>query len=188
MTRISPALIALTLLAACSQEQPAEDAPAATATPEPTVAAREFKFTTLDDCPVLKSNPDEAGYFESECKGEGGYKLRVIESDLRQTVSVIAPDGTSTGLDLSAVSGGGFSELGDTVEWRGVTEGGSFTPDALILRHEVVTDPEGENEISYLVAVKLAGTPCAIAKIEPGVGQNGRAREAADAGGECLAS
>jgi len=190
--------LACLLLAACSggeqeQAQPSpspETSPAAlpaqSASPE--MPLRISTYTSLDDCPVLRSNPDEGGFYESECPGEAGYKLRVTESDLRQTVAVIAPDGASHGLRLSSVSGGGFSELGDTVEWRGTTKGGVFVPDALVLRHEVVTDPEGEKEVSYLVAVRLAGTPCAVARIAPGPGQNEKARAAADAGGKCLAA
>jgi hypothetical protein len=189
MTRIRPApLFAAALLAACSQEQPADETPSPTATPAAlaAVAGREFKYTSLKDCPLLKANPDEAGYFESECPGEGGYKLRVIESDLRQAVTVISPGGTSAALDLSALTGGGFSKLGDTVEWRGMARRGGFTPDALILRHAVATDPEGGPDISWLVAVKLASTPCAVATIKPGPAQNENARSAADAGGDCL--
>lgn len=180
-----PALFALAL-AACSQEQPTEETPTAAPAPEATVAGRAFEYTSLKDCPVLESNAEEAGYFLSECLGKAGYKLRVIESDLRQTVEVVSPGGQATALDLAAVTGGGFSRLGDTVEWRGVTRDGALVPDALILRHAVVTDPEGKNEVSYLVAVKLTETPCAIAKIPPGPGQNEKARAAADEGGDCL--
>ena len=188
--------LACLLLAACSrgeEEQaqpfPSPETPAALAGPS-AGPERVSAYTSLDDCPVLRSNPDEGGFYESECPGEAGYKLRVTESDLRQTVAVVAPDGASHGLHLASVSGGGFSELGDTVEWRGSRQGGVFVPDALVLRHEVVTDPEGEREVSYLVAVRLAGTPCAIARIAPGPGQNEKARAAADAGADahCLAT
>lgn len=178
-------LIAAALLAACSQEQPADEAPSAAPSPA-TTPAREFRFTSLADCPLLESNPEEAGYFLYECPGESGYALRVIESDLRQTVEVVAPGGERTGLELAVGTGGGFSELGDTVEWRGTARDGVFAPDALILRHAVVTDPEGRNEVSDLVAVALAPAPCVIARIAPGPGQNEQARQAADAGGECM--
>ena len=182
-------LFAISLLTACSKEKQPEEAPSAS--PEPTEApsaapGRIFTYTSLEDCPVLESNPDEAGYYLSECKGEGGYKLQVIESDLRQTIEVIAPDGKETGLNLSSVTGGGFSHLGKNVEWRGAVKDGSFAPDALILRHDVVTNPEGTKTESWLVAVKLTGTPCPIARIAPGPEQNQQARDAADARGACL--
>ena len=188
MTRCS-ALLALTLLAACSSGKKDEASPSPTPTPAASAApapGRIFTYTGLEHCPVLESNPDEAGYSLSECQGEGGYKLQITESDLRQTVTVIAPGGVKTELDLGSVTGGGFSHLGPKAEWRGALKGGAFAPDALILRHAVVTDPEGERSVSYLVAVRLAPVPCPIARIEPGPEQNERARAAADAGGTCL--
>ena len=191
MTRTS-ILFAAVLLSACSSGEKEEQAepsatPEATAapTPAPTVG-RIFSYTSLEKCPVLESNPEEAGYYLSECKGEGGYKVRVIESDLRQTVEIISPAGAKTGLELSSVTGGGFSHLGKNAEWRGPLKDGVFAPDALVLRHEVVTDPEGKNTVSYLVAVKLDGTPCVTARIAPGPEQNAEARAAADAKGACL--
>ena len=190
MTRCS-VLLALTLLAACSSGKKDEASPSPTPMPTPAASAapapgRIFTYTGLEGCKVLESNPDEAGYYLSECQGEGGYRLQVTESDLRQTVTVIAPGGAKTGLDLSAVTGGGFSHLGPKAEWRGALKDGVFVPDALILRHVVVTDPEGKRSVSYLVAVRLAPGPCPIARIEPGPQQNEQARAAADAGGACL--
>ena len=188
MTRYSVLLTAALLIACSSGEEEAEPTATPEATEAPTAApGRIFTYTGLEDCPVLESNPDEAGYFLSECKGEGGYKLRVIESDLRQTIEVVAPDGKKSDLNLSAVTGGGFSHLGKNVEWRGEVKDGAFAPDALIVRHEVVTNPEGTETESWLVAVKLAGAPCPIARIAPGPEQNQHARDAADAGGACLA-
>ncbi|WEK45276.1 MAG: hypothetical protein P0Y56_09530 [Candidatus Andeanibacterium colombiense] len=188
MTRY-PALLACALLAACSSgkkdEAPPTPSPSASPAPAPS-PSRIFTYTSLENCPVLESNPDEAGYYLSECKGEGGYRLQVAESDLRQTVTVIAPGGAKTALDLSAVTGGGFSTLGKKVEWRGALKDGVFAPDALILRHAVVTDPEGERTVSYLVAITLVPAPCPVARIDPGPQQNEQARVAADAAGACL--
>jgi len=185
------ALIGAVLVTACSGDAPEQpqteptaegDASAATS-PAP---ARISAYTSLADCPVLESNPDEAGYYLSECAGLGGYKLRISESDLRQSVEVIAPSGVGQGLNLAAVTGGGFSNLGKNAEWRGASASGALVPDALILRHEVVTDPDGMNTVSYLVVVRLTGTPCVIARVEPGPQQNAGARTAADAKGPCL--
>lgn len=186
MTRALP-LLAAAALAACSsgEDEPAAPAPSATASGE-APAARGFRYTRLDACRMLESNPEEAGYYLSECPGEGGYKLRVSESDLRQSVTVIAPGGTGTDLDLARHTGGGFSSLGETAEWRGTGEDAAFAPDALILRHEVVTNPEGTATTSYLVIVRLTPTPCVTARLEPGPEQNVRARNLADAGAPCL--
>lgn len=188
--RLVPTLLFAAALSACSQEAAEEPppTPAATVSPGPSASpGRAFRYTGVAECPVLESNPEEAGYYLSECPGEGGYKLRVSESDLRQTVAVIAPGGAETQLDLAAVTGGGFSTLGDRVEWRGEERDGAFAPDALIVRHDVVTNPEGNETVSYLVAVRLAPAPCVVARITPGPEQNARARAAADTGGACLA-
>jgi len=182
-------LSAAALLAACSSGEKDEAQPSAAPSASPTATeagGRIFTYTSLEGCKVLESNEEEAGYFLTECKGEGGYVLQVTESDLRQSITIVAPGGAKTDLDLSAVSGGGFSKLGKTAEWRGALKDGVFAPDALILRHEVVTNPEGTKTTSYLVVVKLSGTPCAIARIDPGPQQNVEARAAADAGGACL--
>lgn len=203
MTRIVPrrvaagqatALLATALLAGCSPPENEQAVPSAvpSAKPEPSPSASETPgrmtaYTSLEGCPILEQNPDEAGYYLSECPGAGGYKVRVIEFDLRQTVEVVPPDGVAHGLELAAVTGGGFSTLGKTAEWRGPRTTGAFAPDALILRHEVVTDPEGKITVSYLVVVSVAGEPCVTARIAPGSGQNAKARAAADAGGACLA-
>lgn len=191
MTHRIPVLLAAALLAACSsgEKNDATPTPSVTPTPEPSAAnGRIFTYTSLEGCKELESNPEEAGYYLSECKGEGGYKLQVTESDLRQSITLIAPGGAETSLDLASITGGGFSNLGKNIEWRGALKDGVFAPDALILRHEVVTDPEGKHTVSYLVAIKLAPTPCAIGKVEPGPEQNEQARALADAGGACLPS
>jgi len=193
-TRLALPLLAVSLIAACSDNsRDSEDtapapAPVAveTATPAgPAVKGREFRYTSLD-CPLIRSNPDEGGFFEYECPGEGGYKLKLVEADLRQNIIVVAPDGASRSLELSALAGGRFNELGETVEWRGKVEGGTFSPDAMILRQEVVEDPDGQKEVSYLVPVRLTGRPCAVGRIAPGAGQNDQARAAADGRGACL--
>jgi len=190
--RFALPLLAAACVAACSDspqaDSQAEPSPSEAAATAAAVPGREFRYTSLDDCPLLRSAPEEAGFYEYECPGEGGFKLKLVEADLRQNIIVVPPGGgTEHSLDLAALSGGGFSELEDRVEWRGTQEGGTFTPDALILRQEVAEGPEGQEDTSYLVAVKLTGTPCVVARIEPGPGQNEQARAAADGAGSCLA-
>lgn len=185
--RYAPALALV--LAACSsgEDEPAAPTPSPSASAEASSApGRAFRYTRLDDCKVLESTSEEGGYYLAECPGEGGYKLRVSESDLRQSVTVIAPDGAGTDLDLARHTGGGFSSLGETAEWRGAGEGAAFVPDSLIVRHEVVTNPEGTATTSYLVIARLTPTPCVTARLEPGPEQNARARNLADAGAPCI--
>jgi hypothetical protein len=72
-----------------------------------------------------------------ECPGVGGYKLHLLEGDLRQSINVIDPDRRKTELTLSNVSGG-FSSIGPTAEWRM----NGKTPVALIISFSVSENPE----------------------------------------------
>lgn len=199
------AAIALALLVAgCSQgkapegeprrnEAPAtasiEPAAAPTASAAASDAGRVSRYTRLGGCRVVKSNPDEGGWSISACPGLAGFGLRLSEDDLRQDLAIVLPGGGERGLQLAEATGsGGFSRLGDTVEWRGAEEGGSFRPEALILRYLVVENPDTpQKETSYLLAVSLAGgKPCVTAKLAPGPDQNERARQVADGEGRCL--
>ena len=131
-------LPALALAAAGCSDEPATPAPERTLAGAPTAAASNpapdepFRYTHLsgDGCTVIKSVPDEAGYFVQECAGEGGYRLRHSEADLRQDLVVLAPGGGEHELGLTTMAGGAFNSLGDTVEWRGEAEGGRFTDGA----------------------------------------------------------
>lgn len=200
MTRFAPTLVAAPLLGAlvpaCS---PSESAPpdevSAGATPSsPAVAPAPpgegvgHRDTRLSACTLERSAPEEAGFAEHLCPGEGGFRLRLTESDLRQNIHLLAPGGGEHDLGLPALADGAFSSVGDTLEWRGSSSGGAFTPHALILRQSVMENPDpAVPETSYLVVARLGSSPCVVARIAPGPGQNERAREAADADGECLA-
>ena len=181
-------------LTACSQEAsgPAEEA--APAPDSATVPASEApgeppRYTRLTGCTLTRSAPEEAGFFERECGGEGGYRLRRTESDLRENLIVLSPDGGEHSLELPALANGAFSSLGERVEWRGTTGPDGFAPEALIVRHSVMEDPDpAVPEVSYLVVARLAPPVCVVARVPPGPGQNARARELADAGGTCLES
>ena len=187
-------IAAVALLAACSQDEapPAEDATADASRvtdriAEPPEEQAVFRYTSLADCTLIRSAPEEAGFFEHECPGEGGYRLRKTESDLRENIAVLVPGGGEYSLGLPALANGAFSSVSDTVEWRGEADRGSFAPRALIVRQSVMEDPDpAVPEVSYLVVTKLGAEPCVMARIQPGPDQNERAREAADAGGECL--
>jgi hypothetical protein len=113
----------------------------------------------------------------------------VTEGDLRQNVVIELPGRGERSLALAETTGsGGFSSIGETIEWRGRGAGRAFRPDALILRYIVVENAEQpERPASYLLTVSLANRrPCVTAKIAPGPGQNERARAIADAAARCL--
>jgi hypothetical protein len=188
--------LALTL-AACSSEKPNSDeeltkqdaspAPTASASAAP---ARVSQYTSLANCKLIEeSSEGEGDYSLHACPGLAGYGLKLSEDDLRQDLWVQLPGGGEESLALSEVTkSGGFSRIGDNVEWRGKEEGGQFRPDALIVRYFVVENPDTpEKETSYLLAVSLAGAkPCVTGKLQPGPDQNERARQAADREMTCL--
>lgn len=135
-------------------------------------------YTDLSDtkCKTLESNPDEGGSYLGECKGIGGYKLQVIEGDLRQTVNVIAPGGKKFELHLWSHFGG-FSSVGPKAEWRLKGK----MPVALIIRFNVSENPEDSPKItSYLLVSKIGPEEtCVTAVVKPGKRQNLEARELA---------
>lgn len=181
------------LLAGCSESQAPSDPEAArqqqTAVPtsapsessKPTSVERVSQYTKLTDCKTIEVNEDEA-YSSAACPGKGGYALEIHESDLRQTIVVISPDGKKQDLQLaSATRRGGFNYVGDVIEWRGVEADAAFRPEALILRFNVTEDPEHtEKSTSYLLTAKLNGKPCVTAMLAPRPEQNKKARVAAD--------
>ena len=176
----------LALAAACSQGEPAPSGDG-TAAPEQ-VREDVRRNTSLEGCDLIRSEPEEAGFYEYECEGLGGYRLRLVQADLRENVVVLPPEGAEQSLDLPALADGAFSSIGDVAEWRGAMVGERFRPVALILRQSVMEGSGAEvRNVSYLLAVRLADTPCVVARIAPGPEQDELARAAADAGGECLA-
>jgi hypothetical protein len=157
-----------------------------TATVPDQASGRQSQYTPLTGCNVTKSNPEEAGYRVSECPGVSGYGVQLIESDSRANLMIQPPQGQPQSLRLSEQGGGGFSELGGQVEWRG---NASAAPDALVVRYKVIETADApERWTSYLFVVSLKGKPCIAAKIAPGPQQNADARRAADGPMTCLAA
>lgn len=136
-------------------------------------------YTKLEGkgCKTLESNPNEGGSFLAECRGAAGYKLQVLEGDLRQSINVIDPFGRKTELHLWNVSGG-FSSLGQQAEWRMSGK----APVALIVRFNVSEDPEDSAKTtSYLVVAKLTkDAVCVTEALKPTRSHNFEARKAAD--------
>ena len=136
-------------------------------------------YTDLDDrkCKTLESAGDNGVNYKGECKGVGGYKLHVIEGDLRQTIDVIAPDGETHEL-LLWQHFGGFSAVGPRAEWRVKSK----KPFALIFRFNVNENPEDSSKYtSYLLVAKITDMlACVTDIIKPSQTQNAEARRAAD--------
>ncbi|HKS29872.1 MAG TPA: hypothetical protein VJS44_18760 [Pyrinomonadaceae bacterium] len=144
--------------------------------------AVESVYTDFKNCKTLEQDDEAAGYLLEECRGVGGYKLRVRSQDDRQDIAVLTPNGTEHELNLGQIGGGGFSGLGEKVEWRVKREGGKIVPIALIVRFNVVTDPSTpEKSTSYLVVSKITSRQvCRIGEVDPGPNANQQARRMAD--------
>ena len=115
--------------------EPADNAIDA-AEPARTAGREPIGYTSLRpaDCRMIEQNAEEAGYSRHRCPGLAGYALETSESDLRQSLVVIAPGGKETELDLSGqVARGAFNALGPAAEWRGKD---ARAPGALIVRRQ----------------------------------------------------
>jgi hypothetical protein len=139
-------------------------------------------YTDFKNCKTIERDDQAAGYLLESCSGVGGYKLMVRSQDDRQDITVVRPNGSKQELNLGQIGGGGFSNLGEKVEWRVTRRNGKIVPIALIVRFSVVTDPSTpEKATSYLVVSKI--TPqqvCRIGEIAPGPNANEEARRMAD--------
>ncbi len=143
-------------------------------------------YTSLhaDKCKTLEENIDEGGWVLQECPGVGGYKLEVMEGDLRQSIDVIAPDGTKTELNLWHIINGGFSYVGPLAEWRTTGAGKNKKPHAMIVRFTEDAQPDADLKAqSYLVVVKITkDSVCVTDLVDPQTkNQNAAARKLADA-------
>ncbi len=163
-------------LAACSSETPTM--PVRTGprrTPTPTSAAaesggargRSFAYTMLSDCETVREETEEGQYLEQECPGLGGYGVISTVGDLRANLQLAPPGGTPTSLDLSQIGGGGFSALGETLEWRGPA-GKPLAPNSLIMRYNVVENPETNEDVSTASSRVSRQRRASLARSRPG--------------------
>jgi hypothetical protein len=144
-----------------------------------------YTGTTVKDCKPTKESTD--GGYVGLCNGTGGYKLKFMEGDLRQTLNVITPGKKEVELNLWSTVSSGFSSIGEKVEWR--MKG--TVPMSFIVRFNASENPDDSTKItSYLVVVKLAKTSACITDIvKPSKTQNLEAQKLADAASKkpCLA-
>lgn len=138
-------------------------------------------YTSLDPKHCTKVKTAQAEDYQGRCRGVGGYRLLVVEGDLRQNIIVITPQGTKHSLELWQVVSSAFSSLGPKAEWR-VTGRDKPVPYALIVRFNASEDAEHPDRItSYLAVAKITSSSiCVTDKIPPGAKANEQARVAAD--------
>lgn len=135
-----------------------------------------YTSTTEKACKAQKVNDDNGGDYVGICPGVGGYKLKLIEGDLRQTLTVITPRKRELQLRFNEYYYS-FSAIGQKVEWR-VNKG---APVALIARYNVADPENSEKRTSYLMVAKISKSlACVTDIVLPGDKQNERARNLAD--------
>lgn len=181
------------------KEDKAESSAKPTEEPEQTEVKKENQkgdqiesiYTDLDPkkCKTIESEME--GYYSvQECPGVAGYKLQVVESDIRQTINVIAPSGGKYELDFPKNVSYAFSYVGQKAEWRVRKEDGRIRPVALIVRYNTSGIPEADiKDMSYLVVTKFEGEfICITDVVKPVKNANEKARQLADAsaGKPCL--
>lgn len=151
------------------------------------VHAAESVYTDLAParCKTIETHEESAGSVQ-KCPGVAGYELLVEDDDLRQSVTVVSPDGKKHPLNYWQVITSAFSSLGEKAEWRVEKKGDKVQPFALIVRVNASENPEApERKTSYLAVTKItAAMVCVTAKVKT----NEEARAAADASADkpCL--
>lgn len=147
-------------------------------------AAPSSIYTNLSEssCKTIKVD-EETGSSVQRCAGVAGYKLQVEDDDLRQSVTVITPNGKKHPLNYWQVITSAFSSVGDKAEWRVERRGGKTVPTALIVRVNASENPDApDQKTSYLAVAKITPNEiCVTAKIKGGPSANAEARRAADA-------
>lgn len=136
-----------------------------------------------EKCRQIELDENEGGFYQGECVGVGGYKLEVIEGDLRQTINIVAPNGEKHELNFQSNVSYAFSFLGEKAEWRVSGEGKKAKPIALIVRFNASENPENpEKNTSYLIVSKITDKmACVTDVVKPAKNANVTARKLADA-------
>jgi hypothetical protein len=140
-------------------------------------------------CKTIKAGQDGGGSVQ-KCAGVAGYSLLVEDGDVRQSITVVAPDGKRHPLNYWQVITTAFSTVGDKAEWRVEQEGGKARPIALIVRVRAQENPDQLEQVtSYLAVAKITAEKiCVTDRVKGAATANEEARRAADtsAGKPCL--
>lgn len=143
----------------------------------------ESAFTDLDPrrCRLI-SQDRSSGDWVRRCRGAGGYALLVEDSDLRVSVTVVAPSRRRFPLNYRQVVTSALSTLGERAEWRIERHGRRRTPVAVIVPVHAYEEADFPHRIRpYLAVAKLGpDTVCVTQRIAPGPTALEEARRAAD--------
>ena len=146
-------------------------------------------YTSIDEKDCMTLDSDDLGSIQ-ECEPFGDIGVRVIEGDIRQSITLTRQNREYI-LNFQSIVGTGLSTLGTQIEWRH-EKGKPENVRGMIVRLDVNDNPEDLDKItSYLVVSKI--TPkniCVVGKILTQSKQNELARAMLDAKEElpCLKS
>ncbi|MGE3466331.1 MAG: hypothetical protein AB7J13_05305 [Pyrinomonadaceae bacterium] len=143
------------------------------------VAQTKSVYTSTSEkaCKQQKGGADEGGDYTGICPGVAGYKIELIEGDLRQTLNVITPAKKKLRLRFNEYYYS-FSAVGEKIEWR-LRKG---VPYALIVRYNVADPEDSQKNTSYLMVAKISRSlACVTEIVPPGPKQNETARRLSDA-------
>jgi hypothetical protein len=136
-------------------------------------------YSSLSGCKLVTKGIESS---TQACVGVGGYNLRLEYGDMRDSITVISPNGKKYPLRFGEILSSGFSNVGEKAEWRVTYKNGKLVPIAFIVRFNASENPEDSSKsTSYLVVTKI--TPqkiCVTDKIAPSRTANEEARRAAD--------
>ncbi|HVF46376.1 MAG TPA: hypothetical protein VNA17_02295 [Pyrinomonadaceae bacterium] len=135
-----------------------------------------YTSTKTSACRTIVSTNEGTGSYEGECRGVGGYKVRLIEGDIRQTLNIVTPARKKHALNFWGFYPS-FSAIGEKIEWR--IKGGVLV--ALIARYSVADPEDSTKSTLYLLVSKIGLTEsCVTDVVKPGPKQNEEARTLAD--------
>jgi hypothetical protein len=136
-----------------------------------------YTSTKTNACKTIRSTSEGTGSYVGECRGVGGYKVRLIEGDIRQTLDIVTPARKKFELNFWNFYSS-FSSIGEKIEWR-VKLG---VPVAIIARYNVSNPADPERSTSYLMVSRIGRqVNCVTDIVGPGPRQNEEARRLADA-------
>lgn len=134
--------------------------------PAATPLASEYTKLTRPPCKT-RSVQVEGGNSEQECPGIYGYKLLLLDSDGRMSVTIVSPDGARHPLDFWKSVTSHFSVIGSTAEWRIRRQKTENVPIGIILPLDVNEDAESNTVTSYLVVARIDHTNiCVVQKLK----------------------
>jgi len=146
-------------------------------------SSTERKSVAVLEDSALEKEP-EIDHFKHLCPGYGGYELIHHGGDLRSAIDVkFGKKISEVYYDTMELAPGSFpSKANDVVEWRGVLEGGQFTPHAIIYRLAGSVDTADGNQETKtnLIVVALRKGEAKVLGAVAGKDEGEKARALAD--------